>query len=179
MSTFSTFLEHLSLCSYSICKLHAAKSCQDREWCCTFLLLLMTDSIIQPDTFCFNVFCTSKLSGNCQMSSLTIMPWEDLFREFGPSLVCSYLSIYIICLFKCNWKIFKGDSSVKIGLIPSEKASTLKKRNLLPRGANSYLLEKKRIGVHENKHKITNVVIFFSKMAEHLSSLSIHIKKKG
>ena len=50
---------------------------------------------------------------------------------------------------------FKGDNSIKIVLLPSIKGSTLKGKNLLPRGANSFLLEEtpfqKGLGVQESK----------------------------
>ena len=40
-----------------------------------------------------------------------------------------------------NGYIFKGDQSDKWILLPSEKGPTLKGKNLLPIGANSFLLE--------------------------------------
>ena len=37
--------------------------------------------------------------------------------------------------------IFKGGNSIKTSLLPSENGSTPKGKNLLPLGANSFLLE--------------------------------------
>ena len=45
--------------------------------------------------------------------------------------------------FKVNGYTFKGDNSVKMGCLLSEKSSSLKGKNLLPLGANSFLLEKR------------------------------------
>ena len=50
----------------------------------------------------------------------------------------------------------------KLFYLPSEKVSTLKGKNLLPLGANSFLLEKtpfhKGLGVQESKKEITDNV---------------------
>ena len=43
--------------------------------------------------------------------------------------------------FKENECTFRGGNSVKMVLPPSEKGSILKGKNLLPEGANSFLLE--------------------------------------
>ena len=44
-------------------------------------------------------------------------------------------------MIKGNGYTFKGGNSNKIILLPSEKLSTLIEKNLLPGGANSFLLE--------------------------------------
>ena len=40
-----------------------------------------------------------------------------------------------------TWDIRSGERTVKIAFAASEKLSTLKEKNLLPAGANSFLLE--------------------------------------
>ena len=59
--------------------------------------------------------------------------WEKIFL----SLLIPHFCFEVMR----NWYIFKGDNSLKFVLLPSEKGSTLKGKNLLPRGANSFLLE--------------------------------------
>ena len=46
-------------------------------------------------------------------------------------------SLFFCFLFKWEWE----NTAIKIGLPSSEKGSTLKGKNLLPLGANSFLLE--------------------------------------
>ena len=57
-----------------------------------------------------------------------------------------------------SWEV----TLVKLFCAPSEKRSTLKGKNLLPRGANSFLLGyapfQKGVGVPERKQEITKVV---------------------
>ena len=64
-----------------------------------------------------------------------------------------------------KWMKFQGRQlfqNCKIVLLPSEKWSILKGKNLLPLGANSFLLEwthfQKGLGVQERKSKVTRVV---------------------
>ena len=47
---------------------------------------------------------------------------------------------HLLYMLKTTGYIFKGGNSVITILLPSEKESTLKGKNLLPRGANSFLL---------------------------------------
>ena len=60
------------------------------------------------------------------------------------------------------------------------KKSILRGTNLLPVGANSFLLEKtpfqKGVGVQECKQKVTKVIPLCQKMAENLPSNFIHLK---
>ena len=62
----------------------------------------------------------------------------------------------------------------KLILLPSEKGSSLKGKNLLPLGANSILLEKtsfqKRICVQESKPEAIKSCLPCQKMAENVSS---------
>ena len=57
---------------------------------------------------------------------------------------------------------FKRSNSVKMFLLPQWKGSIVKGNNLLPLGANSFLLEKtpfqKGIGVQEHKQEVTNII---------------------
>ena len=46
-----------------------------------------------------------------------------------------------MCTFQGQLIHFQGDSSVKLILLPFEKGSALKGKNLLPLGANSFALE--------------------------------------
>ena len=62
-------------------------------------------------------------------------------------------------------------------MLPFEKVSTLKGKNLLPTGANSFLLEltpfQKGFAVQESKQEATMVVSPL-KMAENLPSICMH-----
>ena len=53
------------------------------------------------------------------------------------------------------------DNSIKIVLIPSEMVSSLKEKNLLPVGANSFLLEK--IPYHRGLDVQNKKVVFLEK----------------
>ena len=57
---------------------------------------------------------------------------------------------------------FFTETTVKIVCLPSEKGSILKGKNLLPQGANSFLLEltpfQKGLGVQETKQELTKTV---------------------
>ena len=76
-------------------------------------------------------------------------------------------------------KFFSGEATLSIYGTPSEKESTLKGKNLLPMGANSFLLEwthfQMGLGVLESKQEVTKVVSLV-KMLENLQSISSPIK---
>ena len=69
-----------------------------------------------------------------------------------------YSMLYLI-IFKGNGYTLKGDNSV-IDFACFEKGSTLKGKNLLPVGANSFLLEKiplqKCLDLQESKQEVTS-----------------------
>ena len=62
----------------------------------------------------------------------------------------------------------------KLFCLPSEKGSTLTGKNLLPMGANSFLLEwtpfQKGFGVQESKPKVTKVVSLVEKVTRCIQS---------
>ena len=72
---------------------------------------------------------------------------------------CTCYSVTMIINFKGNQYTFKGDNYLKIVLAPFWKGPTLKGKNLLPRGANSFQdLFSKELDVQESKQEVTKVV---------------------
>ena len=67
-----------------------------------------------------------------------------------------------------------GGNSFKFVLFPSEKGSAQKGKNLLPRGANSFLFQQtpfqKGLGAQESTQEVTKVA-FLVKMAKNLPSI--------
>ena len=83
--------------------------------------------------------CLCDYRGNYGITSNTGSKAEGAIFLRRHILLCP-LYINRSTMFLWNWYTFKKDNSVKIVLLPSEKRSTLKGKNLLPLGANSFLL---------------------------------------
>ena len=64
-------------------------------------------------------------------------------------------------IIKVNGYTYTGGNSVKTFCLPSEKGSTQKGKNLLPLGANSFLLEltpiRNGVDVQESKQEVTEI----------------------
>ena len=77
-------------------------------------------------------------------SYFTIQTWSSLYNIWPVHI-------------KGNWNTVKGSNSVKFIFFPSEKCSTLKEKNLLPRRENSFLLEltpfQKELSTWIRRHK--------------------------
>ena len=76
---------------------------------------------------------------------------------------------------KGNGYTFRDGNSVKILSPVSEKGSALKGKNLLPLGANSFLLDEtlfqKGLGMQESKKEVTKVVFLVKKTTEYIQPL--------
>ena len=86
----------------------------------------------------------------------------------GPTLLAyvtrAFLHVvnHVVMMLRENDTLLKGDKSVKIDLHSFEKGSTLKGKNFLPMGANSFLLEQipfqKGFSSQERKQEVAKVV---------------------